>query len=49
VITSEDDEFTKEQEVTKLVSENLRPESIAMSKKLEDKVHPITCHEGTEV
>jgi hypothetical protein len=28
VITSEDDEFTKEQEVTKLFSEHLRSETV---------------------
>jgi hypothetical protein len=49
VITPEDDEFTNEQGVTKLVSEQLRPESVVKSKKLKDKVHSITGHEGTEV
>jgi hypothetical protein len=45
----EDDKLTKEQDVTKLVSGQLRPESIFTSKKLKDKVHPITDHEGTEI
>jgi hypothetical protein len=42
VVISEDDEFTNEQDVTKLVSEQLRPETIVYDNgKLESQVRGV--------